>query len=681
MKRFLSLLSAIVCGLSVAYAQNPYMPLWEHVPDGEPRVFEDPDNPGKYRLYVTGSHDTLYDFYCGADTRMWSAPVENLSDWRDEGPVFTLFRGGAWDIMYAPDLEEVVRRDGTKEYWLYPNSRGWKREPMVAKASRPDGPYEPVNLTDDGVVPGSMFGFDPGIYVERVTNRRDPAYKTGFRAWGYWGFKQAQAAELDPATMYSVKPGTEAVPYFIPSGDRYGVIADPEGTKYPNLFPGEDPKDFNFFEASSIRKVGNKYLLIYSGHSGPDYGMNSSNATLRYAFGDSPMGPWKIGGVLVDARGPVPGEDGTALRPSNAANNTHGSIARVGDQWWVFYHRAPRGFGHARQAMVAPITIEWDEKSVADGGRVTVGAYDPYATDSKWSAKTTAGVEYKGAEVTSEGFNIYGLDPYRYYSAGYACFLSSPDTQTDSWDIWADDAPIVGARSGDIIGYKYFGFGGLAEDMDGVQAFEGTAPGNGTTLDVWLTPRTASSFKIGVWLDGPWDNETWHGKRIGEIVVPAGLGPERETMPVTGGPRRFSLDVSGFVDGLEGKHALYLVVEGRGWSPLCNLIGLGFSSKEKPVERPVTPQVTVWVNGVAVELPVTPVRANSKNGLPGYDVYEVVVGISPGTRSAPVVTAAASDPDIDIDIAQPASATGTAAVKFTYRGVAKTYNLILNKPL
>ena len=26
-------------------AGNPYLPLWEHLPDGEPRVFEDPDNP------------------------------------------------------------------------------------------------------------------------------------------------------------------------------------------------------------------------------------------------------------------------------------------------------------------------------------------------------------------------------------------------------------------------------------------------------------------------------------------------------------------------------------------------------------------------------------------------------------------------------------------------------------
>ena len=31
---------------------NPYLPLWEHIPDGEPYVFEDPDNPGKQRIYI-----------------------------------------------------------------------------------------------------------------------------------------------------------------------------------------------------------------------------------------------------------------------------------------------------------------------------------------------------------------------------------------------------------------------------------------------------------------------------------------------------------------------------------------------------------------------------------------------------------------------------------------------------
>lgn len=97
---------------------NPYLPLWEHVPDGEPRVFEDPDNPGKYRVYIIGSHDVRSDSYCGLDIRAWSAPVEDLSDWRDEGPIFTYAIDGQWDIMFAPDLVEIKKKDGTKEYYL-----------------------------------------------------------------------------------------------------------------------------------------------------------------------------------------------------------------------------------------------------------------------------------------------------------------------------------------------------------------------------------------------------------------------------------------------------------------------------------------------------------------------------------------------------------------------------------
>lgn len=27
-------------------AVNPFLPLWEYIPDGEPYVFEDPDRPG-----------------------------------------------------------------------------------------------------------------------------------------------------------------------------------------------------------------------------------------------------------------------------------------------------------------------------------------------------------------------------------------------------------------------------------------------------------------------------------------------------------------------------------------------------------------------------------------------------------------------------------------------------------
>ena len=104
-------------------AGNPYLPLWEHLPDGEPRVFEDPDNPGKYRAYIIGSHDVRANSYCGPDIRAWSTPVEDLTQWRDDGPIFTYPIEGQWDVMYAPDLVEVKGKDGKKVYYLYPHSQ------------------------------------------------------------------------------------------------------------------------------------------------------------------------------------------------------------------------------------------------------------------------------------------------------------------------------------------------------------------------------------------------------------------------------------------------------------------------------------------------------------------------------------------------------------------------------
>ena len=94
--------------------------------------------------------------------------------------------------------------------------------------------------------------------MEPITDKNDPDYDIGFRAYGYWGFQRSSAAQLDPNTMYSVRPGTELIPYFMPAGTPQGGIRDPEGTEYPCLFEGQDPKAFNFFEASSNRKVGNK---------------------------------------------------------------------------------------------------------------------------------------------------------------------------------------------------------------------------------------------------------------------------------------------------------------------------------------------------------------------------------------------------------------------------------------
>jgi hypothetical protein len=651
-------------------AGNPYLPLWEHLPDGEPRVFEDPDNPGKYRIYIIGSHDVRVNSYCGPDIRQWSAPVEDLTNWRDEGSIFTYPIEGQWDVMYAPDLVEVNRKGGKKEYYLFPHSRGRFREAMVAKGSRPDGPFTPVNLTEDGIrtLPGSILGFDPSVFVENINDPKDPDYSIGFRAYGFWGFQRSSAGQLDQNTMYSLRPGTQSIGYFIPASSRYGVVRDPQGTTYPAVYPGEDLGTFNFFEAASIRKIGNKYVWVYSGYSGPDYGLGSTNSALRYAYGDSPMGPWKSGGVLVDSRAVVPNKDGSALQTTYSGHNTHGSVQLINDQWYVFYHRAPRGFGNARQAVVAPVTIKWDEKSVADGGKVEIRGYDPYTTDNIWTAKDSQGKEYKGAEVTSEGFHIYGLDPYQYYSAGYACYLSNLGSQQDSWDVWDNNMPVTGVKNGNIIGYKYFGFGGLDKDKKGLKAFEGTKPGNKTAFNLFLTPKTNKSFKVIVWLDGPWDNETWKGKKIGEIVVPANAA-----QVVT----KYTIDVASFVDKLDKKHAIYLVAEGDETENLFDLSGLGFSSVKKKIVRPVAPTVSIKVNGNAIEVPSTPVRSTNANGIVGFDIYEAKYTVPAGETKVPSVSATASNPAVKIAVTQSESKTGTAVVKCDYKGVVKTYNVVL----
>ena len=69
---------------------NPYLPLWEHIPDGEPYVFEDPDQPGKQRVYIYGSHDIIKTDYCGRDQVVWSASVDSLNNWRYDGVILVV---------------------------------------------------------------------------------------------------------------------------------------------------------------------------------------------------------------------------------------------------------------------------------------------------------------------------------------------------------------------------------------------------------------------------------------------------------------------------------------------------------------------------------------------------------------------------------------------------------------
>lgn len=649
-----------------ASAQNPYLPLWEHLPDGEPRVFEDPDNPGKMRAYIIGSHDLRFTSYCGPDIRMWSAPVEDLTSWRDEGPIFTYKYGDRWDVMFAPDLVEVRRPDGKKEYYLYPHSRGWGREALVCRSDRPDGPFTILNISEDGshALEGSIMGFDPSVYVEQVTDPSDPDYGIGFRAYGYWGFQRSSAAQLDQTTMYSVRPGTEVVPYFIPASFTYGKPRSIPDAKYA-IYEGQKLEDFNFFEASSIRKVGSKYVWVFSGHSGPDYGLPSSNSTLRYAYSDSPMGPWKSGGVLVDSRAPVLSEDGHGIEEGYCAHNTHGSLQKIGDQWYVFYHRPPRGYGFARQAMVAPVKVVDDGKKVSEGGKIEIFGWDPFLKDNILTVSTDGGVTYKGAEVTSEGFNIFGLPPYRYYSAGYACFMTNKGSQQDTWDVWGADMEISPVLPGDIIGYKYFSFGGLKSSRKGLPPFKGTGLFRRTALELFLTPLTAEGFSVEVWMDSPYANKIHKGRKLGTIKVPAGS--------TTGQCTRFTLPLGLKVDLRGKKHAIYLKAVGEGEGVgLFSLQGLGFSCKGHPLRRPDVPQVEISVQGTPVAVPSLPTRSTDYNGYLSQDIYEMPLDYGLDVIHGGV---SASCPNPEVAIEKVPTDRGVD-VLCTYNGKTKTFRII-----
>jgi len=489
---------------------NPYLPLWEHIPDGEPYVFEDPDQPGKYRVYIYGSHDNLLTAYCGRDQVVWSAPVEDLSLWRYDGIIFSVDKNangerlspdGLADVLYAPDVTLVTAADGTKTYYLYPNDQHGGRNGLVAKSSRPDGPFEVCNWSKENpYVTDGVLRFDPAVFVDEDG-----------RVYGYWGFERSYAAELDPATMATVKPGAEIVEDMVSGRYQEGV--------------------FSFFEASSIRKIKDKYVFIYSRFTKDgEFGLPVSNYTLAYAYSDHPLGPWTYGGTIIDARARDINEKGEVIASATVDGNTHGSICEINGQWYVFYHRQTGTDEYARQAMVAPIEVKVEE---GEGGKV----------------------EISEGEYTSEGFSLQGLNPLERHSAGIACWYTGPKTALHEWpnniffgsyvaaSYGAEDkfdapyAPhnntnlVVNNTDGSIVGYKYFNFD-LTHGRKNVH------------LLLTLIPEGIDGT-VEIMADRPWTSQG--GKLLGTL-------PLKADMPQTVTELKVSLPDIG---SLEGKHAIF----------------------------------------------------------------------------------------------------------------------------
>lgn len=493
---------------------NPYLPLWEHIPDGEPYVFEDPDNPGKYRVYIYGSHDTRITDYCGRELVVWSADVDNLNEWRYDGEILRVSHNaegepldaqGLSDVLFAPDVAVKTEPDGSRMYYLYPNDQAGGRQNLIARSPRPDGPFEVCNWSKDNPdMTEGVLGFDPAVFVD-----------DDGRVYGYWGFQRSYAAELDSETMCTVKPGTQIIEDMIPGG--------------------QEDDTFRFFEASSIRKIKDKYVFVYSRWTNDgEFGLPVTNYTLAYAYSDNPLGPWTYGGTIIDGRAREIDEDGKVIPSATATGNTHGSICEICGQWYVFYHRQTGLDEFARQAMVAPITVDVQE---GKGGKVAIseGEYD------------------------SQGFATDGLNPLEVHSAGIACWYTGTRPQQHSWPnktffgsyvasgygtedkfeapyaIRNNTNPVVNNTSGSIVGYKYFNF-------------TSTYGRKNLRLVLDLIPEGVDG-RITVLADRPWTSQG--GVVLGELEITA-------DMPQV--PVELSVKLPAAAD-LTGKHAIFLKFE------------------------------------------------------------------------------------------------------------------------
>lgn len=72
------------------------------------------------------------------------------------------------------------------------------------------------------------------------------------------------------------------------------------GTEVISLMPGFEEEGIErFFEASSIRKIKDKYVFIYSRMTKDgEWGLPQTIYTLAYAYSDNPLGPYTYGGTM-----------------------------------------------------------------------------------------------------------------------------------------------------------------------------------------------------------------------------------------------------------------------------------------------------------------------------------------------------------------------------------------------
>lgn len=371
---------------------NPYLPGWEYIPDGEPKLFDE-------RVYIYGSHDQARGKrYCTGDYVCWSAPKDDLASWSFEGVIFRTKDDPNYadeDVLYfAPDAEQGP--DG-RYYLFYFSSKVEKIG--VAVCDTPAGHfryYGDVHFADGTPFTSeSGYGlmFDPAIISDESGN------------WMYYGFAMQKRVEGFP------KAGYEGGFVVKLEDDMLTICSEPVRT-----IPGKMAADgttyegHGFLEASSIRHYGNLYYLVYSSELGHE---------LCYATSKYPDKDFVYGGTIV-SNGDVGLDGRTEEDAVGYLGNNHGGMLQIDDQMYIFYHRHTHGIQYSRQGCIEPIHI-------AEDGSIAQVC------------------------ITSQGASGRPLRAKGEYSAHIACYLRSSDgiLHYSSHTHWNDRHPYISQEAED----------------------------------------------------------------------------------------------------------------------------------------------------------------------------------------------------------------------------------------
>lgn len=322
---------------------NPYLPLYEHIPDGEPHVFGD-------RLYIFGSHDLENGHeFCEDDYVAWSAPVDDLSDWRYEGIIYRKDQDPYnEDVLplYAPDI--VQGRDG--RYYLYYCIK-FQDSINVAVCDTPAGQYEFYGRVhyQNGNLMQENQPYDPSLICSEEGN------------FLYFGFAPCMInipryknQDLKGGSVLKLEDDMLTViegPHIVIPSLKYGKGTSFEGNEY--------------FEGPSIRKINGRYYLIYS---------SVNTHQLCYAISDKPMEGFTYGGVIV-SNGDVGYQGRTEQDKLMSVGNNHGGLVEVLGQWYMFYHRHTYLNQYNRQGCAEKVFF--DEQGMIPQVTITTSGMNP----------------------------------------------------------------------------------------------------------------------------------------------------------------------------------------------------------------------------------------------------------------------------------------------------------------